>query len=363
MTAYDLYQKYCEGASRQGSITVFGVGFDQGMVGNEYSARHRTGSINITTTVKEAPGCRGNLRQRTCTLKLATVEYNVYLKNDTIALRSGASNLAKRASAATNASANATAPGFETKATTWRPAQDHVVALTPSYTTEVSIWSHFFSLLYEPVQVNLTAGLQIYFDRFIDCVPDTSETLMTSYYSNTSCPLDRRIPRHDLAQEYAVEPYNYSQTMDNYSQTMDNDQDIWAYINAQCGVYWLDPMQVCDAANVLFTITQNSSFECPVPFSNRHHLLCLKSRIMFSLFLPLPALISLTDYSLVSLMYSFYKLHATQLAPIFRLSKPQADAGASTIGPPQRNARACLSHELACSQPGHSVEPHANSRT
>ncbi len=56
--------------------------------------------------------------------------------------------------------------------------------------------------------------------------------------SNTSCSFhSRSIRRHDLAQEYAVEPFNYS-------AIMDRDE---GGLNAHCVVYWRDPMQVCNA--------------------------------------------------------------------------------------------------------------------
>jgi hypothetical protein len=118
-----------------------------------------TGSINITTIIKIAPGCRGILRRRTCTLLPATVEYNVHLTNDAIALRSDAEfgyQLGEGANASTNANANATAARNETIASAWQPPQDRVVALHLSYTDYNSIWSRFFTLLYEPMQVNLT---------------------------------------------------------------------------------------------------------------------------------------------------------------------------------------------------------------
>jgi hypothetical protein len=76
--------------------------------------------MNVTTIIKEAPGCRGILRQRTCVLKPATVTYDVSLTRDTIALRSGALygyQIAERPIAAPNAYANATAVGNKTIAT------------------------------------------------------------------------------------------------------------------------------------------------------------------------------------------------------------------------------------------------------
>ncbi len=120
-----------------------------------------TGGINITTMIKEAPGCRGSLRRRTCSLEQATVEYPVRLTRDTIALCSDTTfgyQLAERANASANANTSATLARSRTIATIWQPPQDRVVSLTPSYDgVEASIWSRLFSLLYEPMQVNLTA--------------------------------------------------------------------------------------------------------------------------------------------------------------------------------------------------------------
>ncbi len=270
MTAEQNFHEYCvtQWKSQRRSITVFGVNFSPGPREQINRYFFDAGSINITTIIKEAPGCRGNLRQRTCTLKQATVEYDVHLTNDTIALRSGAGygyQLAERANASLNAYTNATSPGNDI---TWRPRQDNVVALTPSYTLGSSIWSHFFSLLYEPMRVNLTLDYGVAFDRFIDCVSEMTER--SSRYSNTSCPLYSRMHRRDLAKEYAVEPYNYSAVM----RTRGTNWDAGTTVPAECGVYWHDPMQVCNAAKCKFTINQNSFSKCPSPFSDSQPLLC-----------------------------------------------------------------------------------------
>ncbi len=204
-TAAELYLKSCaEPYSRP--ITVFGIGFDTRRWTQADFYPYKTGDFNITTTIKEAPGCRGSLLRRTCLLEPATVEYGVRVTNDTIALLSGDGygyRLAERANASPNAHTDATDQGDEM---TWRPRQDNVVALTASFeVSDVNVWTRFFSILYEPMLVKLRVSRDESFDRFIDCVPDN-----IAYYSNTSCISNARIHRHDLAQDYAVEPHNYT---------------------------------------------------------------------------------------------------------------------------------------------------------
>jgi hypothetical protein len=93
------------------------------------------------------------------------------------------------------------------------------------------------------MRVNLTEhSYEFIFHRHIDCVPDDFSDLSLQHESNTSCSLHGRLHRHDLAQEYAVEPDNYTAIM-----ASKEGRGGWAGIVAQCGVYWRDPMQVSDA--------------------------------------------------------------------------------------------------------------------
>ncbi len=221
-------------------MTAFGVGYGQGLLKNiRGSSFYWGGGFNITTIIKEASGCSGIQYQRTCLLAPATVEYDVLLTNDTIALRSGPDfgfNLAEHSNALPNAGANATTAGDGTiAAAVWQPRQDHVVTLTPYIMlAQPSIWSKFFRLLYEPMEVEMKVsptGITYY--RLIGCIED-------EFRSNTSCYVSKRTPLQDLAKDFAVEPYNYSVV---------SKQHFRAEVNAQCAVYWRDPMQVCDAMN------------------------------------------------------------------------------------------------------------------
>ncbi len=172
----------------------------------------------------------------------ATVEYDVRLTNDSIALRRGADygyHLAEHAKAS-HTIANTTASASST--TEWQPRQDRILALTPTKLyPALSMWARVFPLLYEPTQVNLTLTRPnvVQFDRYIDCVPVGSPGSYGPGASNTSCLLSQRTQRRDLAQEYAVQSGSYS---------------IWtekAAYDGQCFVHWRDPMQVRDAASDL----------------------------------------------------------------------------------------------------------------
>jgi hypothetical protein len=234
-TARAIYSAQCYNTSEVDglSITGFGVGYDQGPSTFVGGFVWGTGGINITTILKIAPGCRGILRRRTCSLLPATVEYDVRLTNDTIALRSDARfgyQLGEGANASTNANANASAARNETIASAWQPPQDRVVALRPSYTNYNSIWSGFFMQVYLTAA---TSNVWVSFVRLTDCVYENG---MPQSASNTSCR-NNRLYRHDLAQEYAVEP--------DYSAALYETGKDW--VKTQCRVYWRDPMQVCNA--------------------------------------------------------------------------------------------------------------------
>jgi hypothetical protein len=230
--------------------------------------------VELNTITKVAPGCHGIVRRHSCILKPATIKYKVLLTNDTIALRSGAGNgykLAELAIASPSASANGTAVGNKAIV-----AQDQIVALNSSHVIGSGMWSRFFSILYEPMQVNLTATTHsVGLARLVDCISNVDQADMY-YGSNTNCNPGQRIYRRDLAQEYAVEPYNYSAIADP-----NKISDYWERFHAQCSIYWRDPMQVCNERKCEFSIKQNSSFTFSASDPKRLHLLCPYLRLRY----------------------------------------------------------------------------------
>ncbi len=92
-----------------------GVGFAEGPVVRGFvNQPHLHTGINIATVVKVAPGCHGRVHRRVCTLRQATVKYDVRLTNDSIALRCGAGYGTQTTAAA--AAATRTATGAATAA-------------------------------------------------------------------------------------------------------------------------------------------------------------------------------------------------------------------------------------------------------
>jgi hypothetical protein len=200
-------------------ITAFGVGF--GLASQEYGRGSAYfDGLNITTTVKGAPGCRGTVRERTCTMRPAIVEYAVRLTKNSISLRRGPDDgyrLDERAEISRNISADANE---------WRPRQDRVRQSYPPLSVQQPMWQMFFPLLYEPTRVEIRYRVDAsnetyrYFLSYIDCVKEIA--------SNTSCRVSYRPQRRNLVLDYAVEPQNTTS-------------------NSACEVYWRDPMQVCYA--------------------------------------------------------------------------------------------------------------------
>ncbi len=272
-----LYKPNCADASEEHLSTeaVFGVGFSpptqRVLIG---STVYPSGGVELNTITKVAPGCRGIVHRRSCILKPATVKYKVLRTNDTIALRSGAGNgyqLAELAIASPSASANGTAVGNKTTV-----AQDHIVALNSSHVIGSGMWARFFSILYEPMQVNLTATTHsVGLARLVDCISNVDQAGMY-YGSNTNCNPGKRIHRRDLSQEYAVEPYNYSAIADP-----NKISDTWGRFHAECSIYWRDPMQVRNERQCEFSIKQNSSFTFSASDPKRLHLLCPYLRLRY----------------------------------------------------------------------------------
>jgi hypothetical protein len=174
------------------TITVFGVGSHQGEVKDLLPDSSRTVSINIIIIIKTPPGCGGNMRQRTCTPKQISVEFDVQLTNHTKEPLRGAGygyQLAERTHASPFVNTYVTGPS---DGIIWRPHHDNIVALNISCSSfDVSIWSHFLSQN-EPMLVNLRVDARILFYHFVDCIADKLWLRMSYYYSNTCSTSSRR---------------------------------------------------------------------------------------------------------------------------------------------------------------------------
>jgi hypothetical protein len=228
-------------SDRLANVQVFGVAYADGPPALQRQGDIIGAGINITTVIKTAPGCRGHIRRRTCALRQATVEYDVRLTNDSIALRgtSGSSNASFSAdNTTTTGDSSATGPG-------WQPKQDRFVTDTPADTVGMSNWwTKLFPLLVPPVQVNLThltMATLMQFERYLDC-RDGQEAFRAS---NTSCSMPNTVLLRDLALEYVVEPYNLSATPGSSLRTGEMAPPAAkVHQEAQCAIHWRDPMQV-----------------------------------------------------------------------------------------------------------------------
>jgi hypothetical protein len=237
------------------NVQVFGVALADGPVYEAtVNASGRTG-LNITTVVKAAPGCRGAIRQRTCTLIQATVAYDVRLTNDSIALRdaSGSLNASSSAANINNSSTSSTSvpPDDGTAAGPWQPKVDAFVADTRPGLFDSLVWMMLFPMIAPPLQVNLThnalAGY-LEFVRYIDC----GGRHWYERTSNTTCKSDEML-RRDLSLECAIQPYNLiplPEFLDpNENESSEFEERIRKYVQgnyqAMCAIHWHDPMPVC----------------------------------------------------------------------------------------------------------------------
>lgn len=149
--------------------------------------------INITTTFKDRPTCRGTVQARRCTLRQGVVEYAVMIKNDTISLRH---------------------PHWQNDTF----LQDTPIDLLDT----INHWTKIFPHLYPPIQVNLDRSVRSKAARlhwYQDCPKGYGQ-------SNTSCPVSgsigERLGSIDLSRQYINEKQ--------------------AGLNP-CDITWSDPMQ------------------------------------------------------------------------------------------------------------------------
>jgi hypothetical protein len=147
---------------------------------------------------------------RTCSLRQATVEYDVRFTNNSIALRVTSDSLNDTSSAGdtnTSATTNSSIPGSGGAAAPWQPKQDRLVADTPERLIGNSPWAMLSRLLVPPVQVNLTHYAHsdsLRFWRYVDCGGADFQT----WPVDAGRCLSNNVVRRDMALEYVINPYN-----------------------------------------------------------------------------------------------------------------------------------------------------------